>query len=190
MSHNIEYFEYPYGISRDKVKKELDAYVAHADWQEGCSGLNNPIRWINGKTYDTYEEAEAAIKRYDNGWYDNVAVPYYRTGEMQADAKYNELSKKSDDLRKEFDQRMAKLYPATLTSDFIGCKNCGSRLSRKHLHTNFCPVCEKDLRPEYMLKSIEAARSRMNKATDAAAEYLRKKAKKEVWWLVKIEYHT
>ena len=100
------------------------------------------------------------------------------------------MSDKSDALRKEFDRRMDSLYPATLTSTFIGCKNCESRLSRKHLRTNACPVCGRDLRPEYLMKSIEAARTKMNRARDAAADYLRKKAKKEAYWLVKIEYHT
>ena len=191
MSHNIEHFEYPVNVAKEKVKRELDNYVAHADWQEGCTGLYHNIRWINGKVYDTYEEAEEAIKRYDNGNYDNIAVPFYRIMELDPDDKYRELSDKSDKLEKEFDRRLYSLYPATLTSEFLGCKHCGSKLARKYLlHTNNCPVCQYDLRPEYLMKSIEAARTRMNKARDAAADYLRKNAKKEAYWLVKIEYHT
>ena len=44
MGHNIKYFEYKEDVDRRKVEAQLDNYVAHEDWQEGCSGLNSPIR--------------------------------------------------------------------------------------------------------------------------------------------------
>ena len=43
MSHNIEYRTYKEDVDKNKVKNELDIYVAHADYGEGCSGLYNPI---------------------------------------------------------------------------------------------------------------------------------------------------
>ena len=189
MSHNIEYFTYPLNISKEKVKKELDGYVARADWQEGCTGLFRPIRWIENPVYESHEEAAKAIDRMDTHNYDQIAVRY-KYKEMKPDAKYDEMSKKADELYKEYNKRDKKLYAETLTSDFIGCKECGSRLNRKMLKSNFCPVCEKDLRPEYMKKSIQTAKDKWVKAKDSAAEYLQKKAKAEIMWIVKIEYHT
>ena len=30
---------------------------------------------------------------------------------------------------------------------YIGCGQCGSKLSMKYLYTEKCPLCNKDLRP-------------------------------------------
>lgn len=58
MSHNIKYFEYKEDVDRRKVQAELDNYVAHEDWQEGCSGLSSPIRWIEScGVLGSYEDA-------------------------------------------------------------------------------------------------------------------------------------
>jgi len=189
MSHNIEHFEYPQNVSKQDVEKELNSYIAHEDWQEGCSGLYHPIRWLDDKVYDTYNDACEAINRLDKGWYDNIAVQYYER-ETKADDKYKELEKKSDELYKEFDRRDKLLYSDFVISNSIGCKKCGSRLASKWLRSNFCPVCKNDLRPEHMLKSVEAAKAKANRARKAAADYLVKVAKKRIMWLVKIEYHT
>lgn len=189
MSHNVERFEFPLNVSKTGVQKQLDNYVAHADWKEGCTGLNSPIRWLDDKVYDSYDDAVDAIDRLDRGWYDSLAVQYYNR-EYSSDAKYKELSAKADDARREYERRDAVLYASTVTSEYIGCKKCGSRLARKFLYTNFCPVCKNNLRSESTMKSIEAAKAKWNRANKTAAEYLEKKAKKNIMWLVKIEYHT
>ena len=75
---------------------------------------------------------------------------------------------------------------STLTTD----SKCGSRLKISYLTSNFCPVCKEDLRPEYILKSIRAADAKLESATKKLCDYIEKHSKKEVRWLVKIEYHT
>lgn len=189
MSHNIDYFIYPEHIDRKKVQAELDDYVAHIDWQEGCQGLFTPIRWINGKVFADRNEAEKYINRIDNHNYDQIAVQFY-DHECKPDDKYKELQAKADEAYKEFTRREHILYAQTVTSTFIGCKKCGSRLVRTYLKSNLCPVCQTDMRPDHMKKSVEAARSKWNRARDTSVDYLKKKAKKRVMWLVKIEYHT
>ena len=77
MAHNIKYFEYKEDVDRKKVQTNLDNYVAHEDFEEGCSGLNSPIRWIeNCGVLNSYEEALEYIKSHDKGWYDSLAVRY------------------------------------------------------------------------------------------------------------------
>lgn len=77
MAHNIKYFEYKEDVDRKKVQANLDNYVAHEDWEEGCSGLDSPIRWIeNCGVFDSYDEALEYIKSHDKGWYDSLAVRY------------------------------------------------------------------------------------------------------------------
>ena len=189
MSHNVEYRRYPLHVSKEKVKNDLDNYVAQADWQEGCCGLYHPIRWLSDKTYNSMQEAMDAIERLDRGGYDNLAVQFIQS-EAISDAKYKELSKKADEAEKEFERRDSALYPDSVTSALISCKYCGSKLSRVHLKMNACPVCGHDLRPEYILKSVETARSKWNKARENAVNYLNRHSKKDTMWLVKFEYHT
>ena len=189
MSHNVEYYQYPLNVSKEKVKNDLDNYVAHADWQEGCAGLYHPIRWLDGKIYNSLQEARDAIDQLDRGCYDNLAVQYIRS-DYKPDDTHKALSKKADEARSEYESRDLDFYPRTISSAFIGCKKCGSKLARTLLRSNSCPVCGHDLRPEYILKSVESALNKWKRARDKAEEYARKHSKKEVIWLVKIEYHT
>lgn len=75
MAHNIKHCSYHCSVSQKWVQKSLDQYVANEDWQEGASGLPQPIRWID-HTCKNLEEAEKYIKDHDRGWYDCLAVQY------------------------------------------------------------------------------------------------------------------
>ena len=114
----------------------------------------------------------------------------YQESHIPDDAKIKELKQKSSDVYAEYQRRDRLLYSQVVTSAFIGCKNCGSRLARKYLCANSCPVCHAELRPEHMLKSISSAKNKWDRTQREVNEYIRKKGKKEVKWLVKIEYHT
>lgn len=190
MSHNVELFTYSEKVDKNKVQAELDDYVAHEDWQEGCTGLFHSIRWLEGTVYEDREKAEEAIDRLDRNNYDCLAVKFKCPMPFR-DAKLIELNQKCKDTHNEYVNRECAVYADTITSAFIGCKACGSKISRTHLRPrNNCPVCRADLRPEYMLKSIQTAKDRWEKAKKTADEYYKRKSKKEVCWLVKIEYHT
>ena len=185
--HNIEHHVYPENVDKKKVFNELNEFVEHECWQEG--GSLNGIRWETYPILESREKAEQWIKEHDRGWYDNLAVRFLNPKRIENE-KTKELNK---EIRKTFDEytrRMGILYSDTVTSTYIGCKSCGSKLSRKHLRTNNCPVCRAELRPEHMLKSVEVAHKRYQRAIDSANEYTNKHAKKETCWLVKIEYHT
>lgn len=80
-------------------------------------------------------------------------------------------------------------------AEYIGCRHCGSKIARKHLRNNNCPVCGADLRPESTLKAIASAYDSYNKANNRLQEEIKKEnAKKrdkaEIRWLVKVEYHS
>lgn len=189
MSHNIRHTSYPENVNKKTVQAEWDEYVRMEDWQEGASGLPNPIRWISAVTYNSYDEAEEAIKRMDNGWYDQIAVKYYAPVSEKS-AKVDELTKACVESMKEYEDRNRVLYASKVNCAYITCKTCGSKLSRMHLRSNACPVCRSEIRPDHMLKWVDVAKKRWNKACAAKDEYVNKHSKKEVRWLVKIEYHT
>ena len=191
MSHNIEYVTYAENIHRDYVKRELDSYVAHADWQEGCSGLYRDIRWLDAKPVcDDEEAARAEINRLDRGNYDNLAVKFYAAEPIKDSKAYTALQEKARAALEAFRAKDNVRYAETVTAEYIGCKTCGSKLSRVHIKTNRCPLCGADLRPKTTRDAIYAAEAKWRKAQRAVEDYRKQHAQKKVMWLVKIEYHT
>lgn len=75
MAHNIRHLDYHCSVSQKQVQKRLDNYVACEDYEEGASGLPQPIRWINHLCKNR-EEAIEYIESHDRGWYDCLAVQY------------------------------------------------------------------------------------------------------------------
>ena len=63
MGHNIMHEVYPENVDRNKVQRDWDNYVAHADRGEGCGGLSKKIRWLEGHVCDSYEDAENYIRQ-------------------------------------------------------------------------------------------------------------------------------
>ena len=192
MAHNIKYFEYKEDVNRKKVEASLDKFVAHEDREEGCCGLNSPIRWIeNCGVLDSYDEALDYIKSHDKGWYDSLAVRY-----RQFDGKKTASLKKAEEkacvAKKKYIDLTNRFHFADIKADFIGCRNCGSKISRKHLEDNRCPVCDSDMRPPSTLDTIERYQANLHKANALLLEEQKKNLAKngKKMWLVKIEYHT
>lgn len=193
MGHNIRYADYAENVNKKKVQDDWNNYVAHEDWQEGASGAS-PIRWIN-QTCDSYEAAENFIKSHDNGWYDCLAVKYRSFSKVKPSAKFLELEERVAKCRAALNEKTSKFHFADVKSEFIGCKNCGSKIAKAFLKRNYCPVCNADMRPASTLSSIEAAQTALKKAEatlKAEREKFNQKCKEkaEIRWLVKIEYHT
>lgn len=195
MSHEVRLNDYPLTCNKEKIEAEYNAAARIAGRQEGSSGLGKKIRWNNLATpLESREAAEKWIDDHDNGWYDQLAVTYYDYGNIESSAKFRDLEKRLHTEWEKVKKKKSELYPATLTSEFIGCKDCGSRLKRVLLKKNVCPVCGADLRPETTLKSI---RSSVEKVKQLKKEYVlyekkleeRKKKKASVRWLVKVEWH-
>lgn len=50
-----------------------------------------------------------------------------------------------------------------LSSDFIGCKECGSRLKRELLHSEYCPLCRNDLRSKTTIDTLKGYQNKIKK---------------------------
>lgn len=184
--HNIEYRTYPENVDKVKAKADLDHYVSMEDWQEGCSGLYNPIRWID-KILSSREEAEKFLEANDRRDYDNLAVKYRET--TVSGKQYSALVEKLKKAKKELEEVNSKFHFRDAKADFIGCKTCGSKLSRKHLFTNKCPVCGFDLRPAYVQEKVKKLEEKAKKYQEDLKN-LPLKPTGRVSWLLKFEYHT
>jgi hypothetical protein len=192
MSHNIKYFEYKENVDRRKVQNELDRYVAYEDREEGCSGLNTPIRWIeSGGILANYDEALEYIKSHDKGWYDCLAVRYRDFDGKDTPALKRAREKLSAAFEKyrEFNN---KFHFADSKSAYIGCRKCGSKISHQYLKGNSCPICGDDLRPQSTKDTIARYKANVDRATDLVKVEEKKAVEKngKTMWLVKIEYHT
>lgn len=192
MSHNIKYFIYKENVDRRKVQADLDNYVAHEDWQEGCSGLNSPIRWIeNCGVLNSYDEALEYIKSHDKGWYDSLAVRFKDCADIETPALKKARERVTAALKKRNELEYKPHFENT-KSTLIGCRKCGSKISREHLKGNNCPVCGVDMRPQTVLDTLAKHQRNVDKAKDLVEKEKQKAIAKhgKTKWLVKIEYHT
>lgn len=194
MGHEIRHETYPENVDKKKVQAEWDDTVRHICWQEGASGLGRPIRWLD-KVCGSYEEAEEYIQKQDKGWYDQLAVKYLDYRDVQPSKKMAELQERVKTLYATYREKANKFHFADAQAAFITCKSCGSKISRKHLGGNQCPVCRADMRPDSVLKSIASAKASHEKAlaslkTEEKKHQEKCKKQAKVRWLVKVEYHV
>lgn len=191
MSHNIQYFTYTERKSTKAISAELDAYVRKATWREGGGGIDGGIRFID-KVMPDYNSAEEFIKANDKGWYDCLAVKYKEVPRGKTTKKLEELQERLKIAHNEYTQLNNYVAAKDFKSEFIGCKNCGSKINREYIKSNACPVCRADMRSETTQKRLEAMRAKVNKLRNDIKDEERKLAEKhgQICWLVKIEYHT
>lgn len=191
MGHNIRMETYPENVNKEKVEREWDVYVQHADWQEGASGLPARIRWLN-VVCDSYEEAEAYIEKHDRGWYDQLAVKYKSYRDFEPTKKYEALTLRCTEAERSLFELNSKVHYRDVKSKFVSCRNCESKIATAYLKGNYCPVCHADLRPASLqerLKKLNDLCKKLNKELKEEEKKLKEK-NMEICWLLKIEYHT
>lgn len=204
MSHNIEYRSYPEKVDKKAVVADLNDYVRHVDWQEGASGLLYPIRWLTDDPRPNYEDAQEFLKKHDKGYYDNLAVRYLvpkgdATHRIEtAVAKHASAADKAFQAYNILREKLLADFMETKTR-YIGCKHCGSRLSKDYLKDAVCPLCKMSLLSDTATARLEKAREKvlqtkkdLTAAKTKAGETMQKETGKyfTVKWLVKYEYHT
>ena len=198
MSHNIRYYTYGEKVDKKKVESDLSAFVAAEDWQEGCCGLPQPIRWLN-VICNSQEEAEKYIEKNDRHNYDCLAVKFRETPRDYLNTQqYVAVLDKHKKAYSRYRDEEAKIRLSGQKSAYVSCKKCGSSLNRSVLiqkfgqRANYCPLCGADFRSPTVLKAIAKAKERYEKVCAELKEAEKKAARnsKEIQWLVKIEYHT
>lgn len=192
--HNIEHYTYSENVNKSKVEAELNNHVSYETRREGGGGLNSPIRWIND-ICNSKEEAEVYIRNHDKGWYDQLAVMYREVPLGDPTKKIQDLKTKLNETRTKYNEMQRKVVFQDFKSDFVGCKNCGSKLSTKYLKSNGCPLCGNDMRSQTTLNSLARLKEKgiaLEQQLNEEVNKVRMKNVKKgtIKWLVKIEYHT
>ena len=189
MSHEVEYYTYrDKNLDKNKVQRNLEAYVERRCWEEG-GGLSGNIRWINEECED-YEDALQYIEEHDKGCYDQLAVKYRNYSNVKETQSLKKLKQQESTLYKKIHDIENKIHYKDVKSAFVSCKKCGSKLSTKHIRSNYCPLCGNDLRPDTTLKTIKNYKKKMEDIQEKIrTEKIKQSKKAEIYWLVKIEYH-
>lgn len=195
MGHNINYRTCDEKADKAKIEKSINEFVSHETWQEGGGGLNSPIRWLS-VICESYEEAETYIKNNDRNWYDSLAVRFKECTEFKPSKKLEALLERMNAERQKYNELESNIHYANVQSEFIGCKECGSRLARKYIKSNTCPLCHNDLRPQSTLDRIATLYKNWQKVAKEYDELQKAETKKakekncKIKWLIKYEYHT
>lgn len=191
MSHNIQYYTYKETTDKNVITSELNEYVEKSTWEEGGNGLVHPIRFIDEVLPD-YDAGVEYIQQHDKGWYDCLAVKFKTYPNDKTTKKLDDLTAKFNEAHGKFAAAANKVVVKDFKSEFIGCKHCGSKIKKEYIKTNYCPVCNKDMRSDAVKDKISQLHKRQQQLADAIKEEKRKISVKygETMWLVKIEYHT
>ena len=185
--HNIDYWSMDEKCDRKDVlcdiqeiaRRDGDGYYGPLKWHDEVSPLKNR------------EEAEKWIRDHDKGWYDDHAVRYYDYSKAKDTKKIADLKKRETEMIGRIDAFQKEHSVRNFKADYIGCSTCGSKISRKHLHGERCPVCGKDLRSESVMKKLKALYDKRDEIGKKIKE--EKEAQtgsRVVRWLVKFEYHS
>ena len=177
---------------RDLIKAHWDEVVSHEDYMEGAIGLPYPIQWQDHMTpFEDVCAAKEYIRKMSlTHSYLQIAVPFYKPGKKtKAIERLEEKLQKASTELSDLDDRIY-YTPATIKSQFITCKECGSKLSVKHLNRNYCPVCRHDLRPDTFHSKIAKMREKIVELTEKIRDCAKKSKGQKKYWLVKIEYHV
>ena len=191
MSHNIEHRTYTERKSTKAITDEINSYVRQATWREGGHGLDGGIRFID-KVMPDYDSAMTFLEQNDKGWYDCLAVKYKEMPRGKSTKKLEELKEKLKVAYNDYETLNNHVAAKDFKSEFVGCKNCGSKINREYIRSNNCPVCRADMRSDTTQKRLEAMRAKVNRLRNDIKDEEKRLAEKhgQICWLVKFEYHT
>lgn len=153
-------FTFDFSKSRESINREVAKSLAEdgASSQYKFNGTFRAIRFNQNTVFSSYEAAEKAVGEMRKNHDDNIAVPYYDFENALAEnKKLISYEAKCKELEAKYRAEEAKNYLSTLTSEFVSCRTCKSKLNRSYLvdrMSNRCPICNHDLRPESAQKHI------------------------------------
>jgi hypothetical protein len=200
MSWEIFYWEEEISTPTGLISAQADEKARAVGYEEGCSGLTSPIRWTN-KEFKDRDEAMEYVNNAHKQYYCrdvdcNIAVKYRVYPKITSKT----LESLKEQLVRRKEARVKCIESTSIakrTSKLIGCKVCGSNLSREVLvnkHQEHC-ICGADLRSDTDLKRIEQhnlAITDLEKRIKEEEKKLEAKiVKQSTWrWLIKFSCHS
>lgn len=193
--------DYPADVDRREVYSAFNYQILHSTWDEGGHALDG-ITWL--WDYSPLKNADKAKEFLEKRLFasrhtgtNGIAVRYLQAPGQKESKALKDLHAKRAVAAAHLLKLDREIYPASLSTAFFSCRECGSRINREKFlgkgltNHNMCPVCGKDLRPATTLKRIERAQATVDKLDEkVTAEQNRVNQKHgEVRWLVMATYH-
>ncbi len=191
MGHSINYLRVS---KKEEILPRCEEYAfVNTDREENHFGSYHGNLHIREDVsiQDDYETACKKINEIvgEKSYYD-VAVRYYDTNKAKKTKKIETLEQRISNLLDKKSEYIKEHSVTLQQATLIGCKNCGSKIAKKFLHSEFCPVCRKDLRSETVIKRITKFDEDCKSLRQTIAEEKRKKKTEcPVMWAVKVEVH-
>lgn len=103
-----------------------------------------------------YLDAVEAINRMAGGRdYADFAVRFYDVGAVKKTKKLESLEKRHSEMVRKHVEYEAEHSVMMQKAVQIGCKTCGSKITKSYLKSESCPICGKDLRADCILKRLD-----------------------------------
>lgn len=196
MGHSIQYYTFDKKDSKEKIQNVCDYYAI--DESNNRSSLPSQIRFIENSVYQDEDKAYEAIKNFDKGYYDQLAVLFYhyeKRKETKEITNLRERIKKTHEALENFQKTHAI---KNRKSEFASCPNCKSKINKNYVSDsnylwNMCPLCRTDMSSKSTKESLERKRENISKLEKMLEEAIKKnnaKGKSTVKWLVKTEFHV
>ena len=189
--HEVSYIAVNKKSEIMKAAQEFAFY--HVDRGENPSGdYHGNMHILETLIMGSRDEAEHKLESLSRGrFYWDCAIQFKDIDSIKLTDKQEATFAASR--QKLFDGRSEymKLHSVkTLKAEYIGCKSCGSKLAKKYIHGECCPLCRVDLRPQSTLDVIKKYNQRIKELEAKHTAMKAEKADKApIRWLVKVEVH-
>ena len=189
MGHAVEYYTTDKKSEIIEIAKEFAFY--NTDRGENPTGSYHGNMTVHDRPIcESYEDAVERISEWDTGWYSDHAVQYKDKSKLKPTKQMESLKAKEEKLRAERKRYIDKHSLKERKAEFIGCSKCESKIAKKYLMGNRCPVCGTDLRAGYILERVSKYDTDIAETKRQYAELQKKQSGKcPVRWLVKVEVH-
>lgn len=185
--HNVNYLDRPENVDRSEVLEYIETVA-----EEDGDGYSGPIKWHTEiPPLESWEAAQKKIEKLDRGWYDDHAVRYYSYSNAEETKKIKDIKRRIKETQVKIENYTKEHSVLTFKSEFVGCKKCGSKIAKRYLRSERCPVCYTDLRSETTIKTLDGYKKKIETLLKSIEDEKKKQAgKREVRWLIKYEYHS
>ena len=185
--HNICYRSFPASTSRNEIISTVQHIVSTSGDGYGTEHvIFHPVTIC-----DDYEAAKEFLHQHSNGFYPGTAVKYHDLSNVASSKQIEALLAKISETRTARHEYIAAHSVKNFKADYVGCQECGSKLSRVLLGGDFCPLCRNDLRSATTIARIARYDAKIKELEQKIRqERLKQKDKAKVCWLVMFEYHS
>lgn len=195
MGHAMHVFAFPVKADRAEMQRCADEFCqCNCDpWEHGGDATGVTAEPVQVRSdlaiFPDFDAAVDFLYSSKRPAYRTWAVRYRSEGEPSK--RTEKLAERAARLSAELDALEDSALPCKRKSAYIGCAECGSKISREHLKRAWrCPVCGADLRSKTDRERIEAKRAARAKAERDLRESRAKDGEKApVMWAMVAEVH-